>query len=400
MQLRPNSPDLPDTDASAQDEETTLAEDDWPVAEHYRVSSDQGLAAEDGATVVTSPAEQPPTRPGPLRSRETGLLLALAAVGALLLLAGIGAWFFTRDDAQAVETAPPVTTSAQPTPTDPTSTTGTTARPSEEVPSVVGRSLPAAREALEDAGLRASVRRVDSNEPRDEVLRQTPPAGAERPGTEVVALTVSNGTPPEPRTVSAPSVVGLTAREAAGALRDAGLTARIRTVRASDPAGTVVAQTPPPGTQVEPGTSVEVRVAKPSPPVRVAVPGVVGSTLVEARQQLRDAGLRSTVERVPSPEPAGSVVGQSPAAGARVSKDQAVALRVSSGPDEIAVPDVTGLDEEAARAELQAAGFRVTVVTEPTTDASQDGLVVSQDPSGGSSAREESRVTLTIARLS
>jgi serine/threonine-protein kinase len=64
------------------------------------------------------------------------------------------------------------------------------------------------------------------------------------------------------------------------------------------------------------------------------------------------------------------------------------------------VPDVTGLDEGAARSTLEGDGFRVAVVDEPTDDSSQDGVVVDQSPSGSTDARDGSTVTITVARFS
>jgi beta-lactam-binding protein with PASTA domain len=42
----------------------------------------------------------------------------------------------------------------------------------------------------------------------------------------------------------------------------------------------------------------------------------------------------------------------------------------------------------------------VQVVDQPTSDVTEDGLVVAQDPPGGTQADEGSVVTITVARLS
>ena len=63
-------------------------------------------------------------------------------------------------------------------------------------------------------------------------------------------------------------------------------------------------------------------------------------------------------------------------------------LTVSTGPATVEVPDVTGLDEAAARSELERAGFAVRVTDEPTTDPAQDGVVIGQTPTGGSGAQD------------
>ena len=52
-----------------------------------------------------------------------------------------------------------------------------------------------------------------------------------------------------------------------------------------------------------------------------------------------------------------------------------------------------------ATAALQTAGFKVKAVQTPTTDQSQDGIVQSQDPAGGSQAKPGSKVTITVGQF-
>ena len=74
-------------------------------------------------------------------------------------------------------------------------------------------------------------------------------------------------------------------------------------------------------------------------------------------------------------------------------------LSVSKGPKESAVPDVTSQDEATASATLEGAGFDVVVQDEETTDPSADGIVLSQDPPGGTKAAPGTTVTIFVGRL-
>jgi eukaryotic-like serine/threonine-protein kinase len=76
-----------------------------------------------------------------------------------------------------------------------------------------------------------------------------------------------------------------------------------------------------------------------------------------------------------------------------------VTLTVSTGPQKIDIPDVTGLDEDSARQQLEGAGFQVQVNDEPTTDPAQDGLVLSTSPAAASAAPKGSVVTIVVARV-
>ena len=65
------------------------------------------------------------------------------------------------------------------------------------------------------------------------------------------------------------------------------------------------------------------------------------------------------------------------------------------------VPDVVGSTEEAARSELDAAGFRVDVAfTMPTSNPEKDGTVLVQDPARGGSIVVGATVVLVLARYS
>ena len=65
----------------------------------------------------------------------------------------------------------------------------------------------------------------------------------------------------------------------------------------------------------------------------------------------------------------------------------------------MAVPDVTTQDVTIAQTTLENAGFRTRVVFEDIEDSSFDGLVISQDPVGGSQAAPDSVVTLFVGRF-
>jgi serine/threonine-protein kinase len=63
------------------------------------------------------------------------------------------------------------------------------------------------------------------------------------------------------------------------------------------------------------------------------------------------------------------------------------------------VPDVTNQDQDSATSTLQAAGFRVNVVRQDVQDPGLDGIVLSQDPTGGTKAPQGSTVTITVGHL-
>jgi serine/threonine-protein kinase len=91
------------------------------------------------------------------------------------------------------------------------------------------------------------------------VINSRPPTGATLlPGSEIT-LVVSIGAP----TILVPDLRGLTREGADSALTDVGLALGTAMRRSSDEEpGTVIAQTPDPGTLSAPGTTVNVTVAR------------------------------------------------------------------------------------------------------------------------------------------
>ena len=387
------------------DEAVTQADEAWPVADIYLIEPDERAPSDSpqppaDETVVLTQTQSP----APARRRfppdvGTGLMLAIAGtVGALILVALLVG---LRDDDPSATARTPTTTSSAPGET-------TTPAPTSDaiaLRDLEGMPLAKAQAALEKEGLRVRVSRLESDQPRGEILNQAPPAGTKVAKGDVIALVVSSGaaTQSAPESAQVPGVVGLAVSDAVATIRDAGFEARVQLVTSSQPAGTVLEQSPVEGTEASTGSTIVVEVAKEKsrPAVqRVEVPDVVGTTAADARRTIRSAGFTVTVVSVRSQEPAGTVISQSPRAGAELRKGSAVTLKVSTGPANFDVPDVTGMDEASARLELESAGFEVQVIHESTTDPAQDGVVVRQEPLGGSTAAEGAVITLTVARLS
>jgi serine/threonine-protein kinase len=155
--------------------------------------------------------------------------------------------------------------------------------------------------------------------------------------------------------------------------------------------------TTPTDTDGSPTTTTE-----PEPePEPVAVPDAVGRDHVEAGAAVDDAGLIANTVPVPSQEPQGTVVAQSPRAGTQLDEGSPVQLNVSLGPDppaEAQVPDLTGPGEREARATCREANF--TCVTRDTAAPSSEevGEVVDQEPAAGTSAETLTQITLFVGR--
>jgi beta-lactam-binding protein with PASTA domain len=281
------------------------------------------------------------------------------------------------------------------------------------VPPVVGLALNQALQKLQDAGLKGEAKRVASDKPAGQVIAQEPGGSGELKRGATVVLTVSKGTQP----VAVPDVVGQTEADAAVALEQAGLKAGVLRVPASEPAGTVVAQSPAAGKKAPKGSRVQINVSKgtsttgatstttttttgaTTPAGSAAVPDVVDLKQKAAKKVLENAGFKADPKLVPSREPKGTVVAQFPAAGKTAKRGASIRINVSKGDGKVAVPDVVGEDEGAARQRLEKAGFTVTVLDQDTTDPAEDGTVLDETPAPGGRLKPGAEVTITVGRL-
>jgi serine/threonine-protein kinase len=129
------------------------------------------------------------------------------------------------------------------------------------------------------------------------------------------------------------------------------------------------------------------------------VPDVTGQPFANARSALMGQGFSVVRSDIQSTQPKGEVISTDPAPGNQVPKGTKVTVQVSKGPGTTQIPDVTGQNQSDATNILQQAGFKVNAVYQPTNDPSGDGLVLAQDPSGGTNGTNGQTVTITVGQL-
>jgi serine/threonine-protein kinase len=117
-----------------------------------------------------------------------------------------------------------------------------------EVPRLVGKNINEARAKLSELGLQIVEQYVDDNNPKDQVLKQTPVDGTGVEKGAQVTVTISKG-PPQ---VVVPRVVDLPCPQAQQVLQGAGLAPAVQ----FNPNGVVRFQNPPENSPVAPGSQV------------------------------------------------------------------------------------------------------------------------------------------------
>ena len=261
------------------------------------------------------------------------------------------------------------------------------------VPYVVGLQEAQAVDQITQKDLVPRVNRVPNSDVEEGVVfAQSPTEGTRVDQDTVIQIDVSSGKPE----VTVPGVVGQRVETAVATLTQAGLVAQVVEVFSDRDEGVVTGQQPSGGTVVVEGTQVRINVSRGARPI--TVPSVVNIPFDQARLELERAGFDVVRVDVSSDLAEGLVVSQDPSGGSESSRGATVTLSVSRGPETSAVPDVTTQDVAIAQAALETAGFRWRIVDEDTDDPFSEGIVLSQDPAGGTQARPNSIVTLFVGR--
>ncbi|MFE0732371.1 Stk1 family PASTA domain-containing Ser/Thr kinase [Streptomyces antibioticus] len=130
------------------------------------------------------------------------------------------------------------------------------------------------------------------------------------------------------------------------------------------------------------------------------VPAVLTQTQERAEQRLEAAGLEvgevtraysDTVKR-------GTVIDTDPEPGARIRKNDSVALVVSDGPETVKVPDLAGTRLDKAQQRLKTEGLAPGLVTKEFSDDVLKGFVISTDPESGTERRAGSAIALVVSK--
>src|SRR6266480_753666 len=260
------------------------------------------------------------------------------------------------------------------------------------VPYVVGLKKAQAVKKITDKDLKVkTVPGFSEVYPAGTVMSQSIDGGEKTDKGNTVRLTVSNGRPK----TTIPDVVGKAQSDAVAALTAAHLKVSVFHVYSSASPDTVTGQNPPGDSRVFWNTKVRINVSQGVK--QIEIPNVVGQPYASARSALLGAGLNATETLVDSNQPADTVVSQSPGAGTRVGSGTTVTLSVSRGSTATTpVPDVTNQDEPTAKAILTGSGFKVKVVKQAVTDPGEQGIVVNQQPGGGTSAPAGATVTIFV----
>ncbi len=199
------------------------------------------------------------------------------------------------------------------------------------------------------------------------------------------------------REVTLPNLVGKSQSQSEQMLSSLGVTLRVEDRVFSDlPVGAVVRQSPPPAMRVKEGS--EEHVVLSLGPQKVTIPALDGMSDRLARIELLRNGMQlgeETTVYLPG-APADTVIDQDPEPGATkaTSPHENILVAAEAPAPAYVMPELDGMNFNAAEAKLAGAGLRVAKVTVEPAPGVEHGIVLDQTPSRG--ARVDATVPIEL----
>lgn len=192
------------------------------------------------------------------------------------------------------------------------------------------------------------------------------------------------------------SFVGMTKDEFLATDYNSLLRAEFPEEYSSEPAGTIIHQTPKAGRTVKEKQRIVLTVSLGTQ--YVTIPETKNMVAEDAEQTLKDMGLRVTKKPMSDNTVAnGAVVYSQPSSGETVEGGTTVILYVSRSEvaKESQVPSLTGKTIEEARNEVKGLNLSIRTVEQPSEQP--EGTVLSQSPDAGTKVRKSSVITLVVS---
>lgn len=131
----------------------------------------------------------------------------------------------------------------------------------------------------------------------------------------------------------------------------------------------------------------------------VTVPSIIGYDEKAAEEILKTFGLKmEVVGRINKDIPKGEIIDVVPEVGMTVKENSSVKVRVSAGPEQVAVPKLIGKTKADALLELDRYNLAQGDIIEMNDDNSEKDTVLNQDPTPGTQVDKNTAVKLYISK--
>ncbi len=259
-------------------------------------------------------------------------------------------------------------------------------------PNVVGQTIEQAEQNLVNTELTLATPEQSFSEtiPVGVIISTDPAPGDGISPRGTLNATVSQG----PERYLVPDVKGKAPDIALAEILAANLAVggRVESFDNTVPTGMVAKTEPKIGSELKPGSIVDLIISKGPKPVEI--PRVVGERVKAAESQLKDLGLSIERSNIFSESvPKNTVISIKPKEGTTVNSGTSVDLVVSKGPPPVTVPNLVDMPRKKAIAQLQRLGLKANVQVGEVAPLNR---VISQSPAAGTEIPKGSTVTIRI----
>lgn len=257
--------------------------------------------------------------------------------------------------------------------------------PNIVVPNVVGMTVVEAQKTLEEAGFKIKLEEAyDANVTPGTVMKQDPKANTTRKSGSEITITICRGL----ELLKVPNVVGSSYESAKQTLAQSGFTVGTvtKTWDDSKTAGQVLKQSPKPDSRAPKNSPIDLVIneQEEAKPKKVAMPGILGTSLDNAQSKLNNLGLSvAEIKTVDSSKPANTVIAVTPETGAEVSSDSKIVLTVSSGKE----PAQPAANSQYVEFVVPGSGEHNVQIT--VSDSQKQWVAVSGKYKGGTRVRQK-----------
>lgn len=130
----------------------------------------------------------------------------------------------------------------------------------------------------------------------------------------------------------------------------------------------------------------------------VTVPNVVGMSQAQAEETLKAENLRVEIaETFDDKVEAGKVVSQTPEAGKTVKENRLITIYISKGGEEVTMPNIVGMSQNEAQAQLSKLDLKIGQVSEEYSDKPQ-GTILRQSIAANDKTTKGTSVNITISK--
>ena len=257
-----------------------------------------------------------------------------------------------------------------------------------------------AQKLVEDMGLSVILAAREDNPviPENQVLLQSPDAGAVVKAGDTVTITVSDGW-----MNFVPDLSGMPVEQAKKALEELGFAVQTEEKISPDNApGTVISQSAPPDTRLERESTITLTVSLGREDLDVTqfvtVEDYVGQDFERVKAQLTEQFLYAVaLETVYDPDTAaGTILKQDVEPGKQAAQGSVVNFTVSKGVETVRVPDVIHLNADSAKQTLNAANLQCIICYISDSEWEMD-TVLTQNTAAGSLVPVGSQVWLEVS---